>query len=450
MEYEEKKRRIAAAITPTAGTAPGSLALGKDTSNLFRPECCKSNAARIDVREFNRVVSINAANLTAEVEGMTTYEELVRETLKHGLLPTVVPQLKSITVGGAYAGGGIEASSFRYGLVHESVLEAEILLTSGAVVLATPCNEFSDLFYAFPNTYGSLGYALKVKIRLVPAKQFVKISYKKHSNPAEYFQEMASLCTQYRRSGEAAFVDGVIFSGTEMYIAVGEFTDSAPYTSDYTYMNIYYKSIRERAEDYLTAEDFIWRWDADWFWCSKVFFLQNPLIRAVAGKFMLKSTVYSKLMRLAERNAILRACSSLFGRRQESVIQDILIPAQNAQAFFDFYQDVIAIKPVWVCPAYAGASAGSYSFCPLKPDSLYLDFGFWDSLKSDFADGHYNRLIEKKTIELEGFKSLYSRSFYTDEQFWKIYDKRLYESLKQKYDPNSRLKNFYQEVVGGG
>ena len=46
-------------------------------------------------------------------------------------MPLVVPQLKTITLGGAVAGLGIESSSFRNGLPHESVLEMEILTGDG-------------------------------------------------------------------------------------------------------------------------------------------------------------------------------------------------------------------------------------------------------------------------------------------------------------------------------
>ena len=46
---------------------------------------------------------------------MTTYEDLVDATLPHGLMPLVVPQLKTITLGGAVTGLGIESTSFRNG-----------------------------------------------------------------------------------------------------------------------------------------------------------------------------------------------------------------------------------------------------------------------------------------------------------------------------------------------
>jgi FAD/FMN-containing dehydrogenase len=101
---------------------------------------------------------------------MTTYEDLVTATLRHGMLPAVVPELKTITLGGAAAGVGIEASSFRYGLVHESLLELDVLIGNGQVLTCRLDNEYAALFSGFPNSYGTLGYALKLKSNSVAAK----------------------------------------------------------------------------------------------------------------------------------------------------------------------------------------------------------------------------------------------------------------------------------------
>ena len=105
--------------------------------------------------------------MTADVEGMITYEALVDETLRYGLLPAVVPQLKTITVGGAVSGLGIESSSFKFGLVHETIEEMEILLGNRRLVTCSCRNP--DLFFGFPNSYGTLGYALRLTVRLIPA-----------------------------------------------------------------------------------------------------------------------------------------------------------------------------------------------------------------------------------------------------------------------------------------
>ena len=65
---------------------------------------------------------------------MCTYEDLVDATLPHGLMPLVVPQLRTITLGGAVTGLGIESTSFRNGLPHESVLEMDVLTGAGEIV----------------------------------------------------------------------------------------------------------------------------------------------------------------------------------------------------------------------------------------------------------------------------------------------------------------------------
>ena len=101
--------------------------------------------------------------------GMCTYEDLVAATLPYGLAPLVVPQLKTITLGGAVTGLGIESTSFRNGLPHESVLEMDILTGAGEVVTASP-SEHADLFRAFPNSYGTLGYAVRLRIELEPVE----------------------------------------------------------------------------------------------------------------------------------------------------------------------------------------------------------------------------------------------------------------------------------------
>ena len=99
---------------------------------------------------------------------MCTYEHLVDATLPHGLIPYVVPQLRTITLGGAVTGLGIESTSFRNGLPHESVVEMDIFTGAGEVVTTRPGD---DLFDTFPNSYGSLGYATRLRIQLeqVPA-----------------------------------------------------------------------------------------------------------------------------------------------------------------------------------------------------------------------------------------------------------------------------------------
>ena len=92
--------------------------LAKTTSNLFR---FRADAAghRLDAAPFSRVICVDPQTQTARVGGTTTYEDLVAATLRHGLMPLVVPELKTITLGGAVSGLGVESTSLRNGLPHE-------------------------------------------------------------------------------------------------------------------------------------------------------------------------------------------------------------------------------------------------------------------------------------------------------------------------------------------
>jgi FAD/FMN-containing dehydrogenase len=222
--------------------------------------------------------------------------------------------------------------------------------------------------------------------------------------------------------------------------------DKTPFVSDYTYKNIYYKSIKERSEDYLSVRDYIWRWDTDWFWCSKAFAAQNPIIRRLFGKRRLNSATYGKIKKFAERHPIIAKLANPFSRR-ETVIQDVDIPVENAPAFQRFFFDNINIRPVWICPFRAYEKTTHFDFYSFNPEKLYINFGFWDSVPTDKEAGHYNRLVEKKVSALHGKKGLYSDSYYTKEEFWKIYDKSTYDALKQKYDPQKKLKDLYEKCV---
>jgi FAD/FMN-containing dehydrogenase len=440
MTHEQKVQDLIAMLR-SGGAAP--LGLAKDTSNLFRDRK-DTPKRRLDVRHFNEVLAVNAREGWVEVEGMTPYVKLVDAMLEHGLMPAVVPQLKSITIGGAAAGVGIEASSFKYGLVHETLQELEVLLPDGRVVLATPDNEHRDLFFGFPNSYGTLGYALKVKALAVPVKPYVRVRHTRFDDPRAYFAALEAACR-----GDADFVDGVVFGPRELVLSQARFVEAAPYASDYTYEKIYYRSLRERETDYLSARDYIWRWDTDWFWCSKNLGAQNPLIRRLLGRARLNSVFYTKVMRLNSKWGFTQRLERLRGLHRESVIQDVDIPIQHAQAFLDFFQREIGILPVWTCPVRPWRDDVQFTLFPMKPGQLYVNFGFWDVVRrrETFPAGHHNRLIENKVAELGGVKSLYSDSWYEPEAFWRIYNRPAYDALKQKYDPGHAAKDLYQKCV---
>jgi FAD/FMN-containing dehydrogenase len=272
----------------------------------------------------------------------------------------------------------------------------------------------------------------------------VHLKHLRIGDAGDYFQEVERSC-----ASDVDFIDGVVFGPGEHYLTLGRFVDRAPYTSDYTYMNIFYRSIRERAEDYLTARDFIWRWDTDWFWCARVMGVQNPLVRLALGRKYLNSKFYKKVADLNNRIALRQRFRRLIGIHQETVIQDVDVPIANAPEFLGFFQREVGITPVWICPFRSFDPARRYPLFPTDPNTLYVNFGFWDVVptRTKFEEGHFNRLIERKIMELGGIKSLYSDSYFTEDEFWRLYNRDAYDQLKRKYDPDRRLADIYRKCV---
>ncbi len=439
--FEQRKQRLLDSFRE----ADSGVRLDKDTSNLFRDRTTEG-ASRLNVRDFRHVLAVDRDACTIDVEGMAPYVDIVDATLNDALIPTVVPELKSITIGGAVSGVGIEATSFRFGLVHDTVEELEVLTGNGEVVVATPDNEHADLFFGFPNSYGTLGYALRIKTRALPVRPYVHLRHLRYSDPGRYFQALAEHCN----AGEADFIDGTAFAPDELYITLGTFCDDAPYTSDYGF-NIYYRSIQNRSEDYLTVRDFIWRWDTDWFWCSKHVFAQNPIVRRLLGRERLNSITYQRIMRWNARWGITSYINRLRRLHAESVIQDVDIPLDRAAEFLEFFDREIGIRPVWICPIRVWRRDRAFDLYPLDPDTLYVNFGFWDVVRTRqvHPEGHFNRKIERKVADLGGIKSLYSSSYYDEDEFWRIYDGDAYRRLKERYDPSGQLDDLYRKTVLG-
>ncbi|ACY19763.1 FAD linked oxidase domain protein [Gordonia bronchialis DSM 43247] len=439
------------AIPPEA-----TVRLAKKTSNLFRKRAANPHPG-LDVSGLDRVISVDPDARTADVAGMCTYENLVAATLPYGLAPTVVPQLKTITLGGAVTGLGIESTSFRNGLPHEAVREIDILTGSGEIITATPEGEHSDLFFGFPNSYGTLGYSVRLKIELEQVPPYVELRHIRFRSLAELQSTMEAIVTDRSFDGQPVdYLDGVVFSADESYLTLGRQTAETGPTSDYTGMDIYYRSIQHKQNDRLTIGDYLWRWDTDWFWCSRAFGAQNPRIRRFWPKRYLRSSFYWKLIALDQRYDIGDRLNARKGEPPgERVVQDIEVPIENTTAYLEWFLQNIPIEPIWLCPlrlrdpALPGADpARPWPLYPLEPHRTYVNVGFWSAVPVTPGDpGHTNKMIEAKVAELDGHKSLYSESFYSPEDFDELYGGEHYRLLKKRYDPRGRLLDLYAKAV---
>ena len=428
--------------------------LKKQTSNLFRARTATQSA--LDLSAFDGVYSVNPATRTAVVGGLTTYEDLVAATLPHGLVPMCVPQLRTITIGGAVTGMGIEAASFRNGVPHESVLAMDILLGDGKIVHATPDGPDADLFSGFANSYGSLGYALRLEIELEPVKKYVALRHVPFSEMAPLEAAIAQIsATGVWEDQRVDYLDGTVFSPTEMYLTLGHYTDQATQApSNYSGQDIYYRSIQARRTDLLTTLDYLWRWDTDWFWCSRALGAQNPYLRRVWPRKWLRSDFYWKIIAWDRKLGFAAKLDRARNRpAREPVVQDIEVPLDQLGAFLEFFHEEVGISPIWICPLKQRDPRARWPLYQFDPDVTYVNVGFWSTVPLpagvDPAEGRINRAIEHAVTALDGRKSLYSTAFYEKDDFYEIYGQDDYAALKAEYDPTNRLTGLFEKCVSG-
>jgi FAD/FMN-containing dehydrogenase len=395
------------------------------------------------------------------VQGMCTYERLVDATLPHGLMPLVVPQLRTITLGGAVTGLGIESTSFRHGLPHESVLEMDVFTGAGEVVTARPDGPAADLFAAFPNSLGSLGYATRLRIELQPIGRRVALRNVRFTELDALTAAVAEVMTTGVWQGRTIdAMDGVVFSPDESYLVLGTFTEETGPTSDYTGQAIYYRSLRERDADTLTGYDYLWRWDTDWFWCSRAFGAQNPLLRRVWPAALRRSEVYHRIVGLENRYQVAARVDHWRGRpARERVVQDVEIPVGRTADFLRWFSEHVPMAPIWLCPLRLRSSGGPlgdlpdgarpWPLYPLRAGETYVNVGFWGTvpIEPGREDGDVNRAVEDAVAGFGGHKSLYSDAYYDQASFWAKYGGETYRELKQRYDPQARLLDLYAKAV---
>ena len=384
---------------------------------------------------------------------MCTYEDLVDATLPHGLIPLVVPQLRTITLGGAVTGLGIESTSFRSGLPHESVLEMDVFTGAGEVVTTRPGE---DLFDTFPNSYGSLGYATRLRIELEEVPSHVALRHVRFDDAGLLAKAVAEIVETREFEGQRVDgLDGVAFEPGEYYLTLATWSGgfearsarTSTTVSDYTRQDIYFRSIQERETDLLTIHDYIWRWDTDWFWCSGAFGAQHKVLRRLWPRRWRRSDVYMRMLGWDRRFGIADRLDRRAGRPQrERVIQDVEVPVDRLPEFLDWFDEEIGMRPVWLCPLIARRDWPTY---PLEPGLTYVNAGFWGTVHvgPDAPHAPRNRAIEKKVHELDGHKSLYSEAFYDRATFDRLYDGDHLAAVKKRFDPDDRLTTLYDKAV---
>jgi FAD/FMN-containing dehydrogenase len=427
--HEVRVARISDQLRRRRSTTPLSLRKKAVSHQVPKRGDAKYSDEQLDISELDEILSIDPVSRTCVAESGVTFVELVTATLRRGLVPIIVPELKTITVGGAVSGCSIESASFKYGGFHDTCLEYEVITATGDVLVCRPDNDNRLLFHMMHGTFGTLGILSRLTFRLIPAQPYVQIDYQRFDELADFHAAIG----RHAETGDADFVDGMVHTPDDLVLAVGHFVEAAPYTNRYDWTKVYYQSTRRRPQDFLTTEAYFFRYDRG---------VTNVHPKSWLGRLLLgKLFGSSELLRLAEK------ANRALSRERPAVTVDLFLPYSKVPAFLEWHTRELGHFPLW-CVPYARVQDYPWladSFYRGLSDRLFVDFAIYGMEQP--ADGrNYYRLIEEKLFELGGMKTLISHNYYSEDEFWRTWNRPSYQRVKAIADPNNIFRDLYTKT----
>ncbi|KAI9039699.1 FAD-binding oxidoreductase [Aspergillus affinis] len=419
----------------------------------------------VDTAHLTHVLQVDPIAQTVLAEPNVPMDQLVRATLVHNLVPLVVMEFPGITAGGGFSGTSGESSSFRHGFFDATVNWIEIVLPDGEVRRASQSDD-PELFWGAASAFGTLGIVTLVEIQCRPAKPFVELAY--HS--ASDMDQAMQVFRRATADPTIEYLDGIVFAKNHVVVCAGRLVDSPPegrpvqrFTraqDPWFYIHAQRRSpapssgsnTPPSAIHYIPLEDYLFRYDRGAFWTGRFayqYFITpfNRITRYVLDFFMHTRVMYHALHQS--------------GLSSHFIIQDVAVPYHATRDFIDWldHKDSFGSYPIWLCPlrhsegvmsrTQDASHANTETNSNPDPDAGYImNFGLW--APSPFHNDRQafiaqNRRLEGKVRQLGGKKWLYAHAYYTEDEFWSIYDKKRYDMLRAKYRA-SYLPDLYQKV----
>ncbi|MCJ1463304.1 hypothetical protein MMC07_001910 [Pseudocyphellaria aurata] len=432
------------------------------STNSTRPsDTLRDNV--IDLSGLDCVLNVNTKARTVLVEPNVPMDRLVQTTLKYGLVPPVVMEFPGITVGGGYAGTSGESSSFKHGFFDRTINSVEMVLANGEIVVASD-HEKADLFHGAAGAAGSLGVTTLVELRLEEAKAYVEITYL----PVKSTSEAIRKCQEVTTDPKLDYVDGILYSKKQGVIITGRLTnDLDPSLNLQRFSRAkdpwFFLHVQNAASqsdptmEVIPLWDYLFRYDRGAFWVGKYGFKYFLIPFNRFTRWLLDGVLRTRMMYKAlhasgySKQFVVQDLALPYSTVEQFVVQDLALPYSTVEQFVDYTDETFGIYPLWLCPLRQSPLPtlhphSSESEADEKSQLPLINIGLWGpgSTNSD-AFVQVNRGLEHKLQEFGGTKWLYAHTYYTEAEFWRIYDRKWYDALRAKYDATS-LPSVWEKV----
>ncbi|XP_035700412.1 delta(24)-sterol reductase-like isoform X2 [Folsomia candida] len=407
----------------------------------------KKTMTGIDLSSLDEVVKIDENSMTLTVEPLVKMGPLTKILDAKGWTIPVVPELDFLTVGGLICGAGVETSSHKYGLFHNTCISYEVVLASGEVVNASK-DENSDLFYAIPGSYGTLGFLTAATIRIFKAEKYVKLSYIRVNSLDEATERITE---ESLKSPGHDFVEGIMYSLDKGVIMVGSLTSKPEPGKINSVTRWYKKSFYKHVEsflslsqlapkvEYIPLRDYYHRHTYCLFWLCPHYtpYIDSALFRYLFGWTGPGDNYTYKIMppyfrRLFELNL---------------VVQDLIVPIGKTKKALQYFHDTVEVYPVWLCPAKGFNEPGFFKF---EGNPMYMDIGIYgQSGKPDeYETDKSNKALEQFCLQNKCAKGMYADTWLNRDEFYQMFDPTLYNKVRTELNCLDGFPDVYEKIAG--
>ena len=154
----------------------------------------------VDLKRMDRILEVNAKDLTAVVEGGVVLHDLVEKLAEHGLMPGHDPYSVPIaTVAGTISTNGVGYRAAAFGPMGDQVMALEVVLPDGRVIATKPVPKYSsgpNLNQLFIGSEGAFGIITKATVkvfRLPEAHAYATMSFDGFGQGFEAAAEITAL-----------------------------------------------------------------------------------------------------------------------------------------------------------------------------------------------------------------------------------------------------------------